>query len=276
MSKPEFEKKVPVTTVVNHPKHGANTPYKQLDTANAHYVLHDNATSEAYIEHANMRGVTPEMMLWFFKHLDCYTTYNPATGDFDGPEIAVYRLWHCRDHIAIKLLKPGKYIEDADCAVSYDSTFSINEIILQKYPIESCSLVYDLYYDDEHGKRIGDGTQVNGSDGKTKNIGNFGFWLLGPLGMRCGYINHFFSVVDAEQQILSFHTQFILGSPSIKILHSLLPKILPNGATPERFLKDWILHNVEESGESEKIVPILFANQDKVFRRSELLNRTVL
>ena len=43
----------------------------------------------------------------------------------------------------------------------------------------------------------------------------------------------------------------------------------------EVMLKDWVLHNVEETGETEKFVPTLYNNQDKVYKLAEIQNRRV-
>jgi hypothetical protein len=267
---------IPITKVINQPSHGPNTPYKQLDSANAFFTYHKDGTYEAYIEHSPMHNMTPEMLIWFFKHLDCYTRYNPCTKSFDGPEIPVYRLWHCRDHIAISPEKPGTDPIDKDCAISLGSTFTIEEILIQKHPVKASSIVYDLYYDYPDGTRIGGGSAPNGTNAHTSNIGNFGFWLLGPLGVQGGYINHYFQVIDPEKKTMAFQTRFVLGSKKFGPLNKLIKYLAPGRVAPDRLLKDWILHNIEESGETENIVPVLYANQDKVLRKSEITTRMVI
>ena len=43
----------------------------------------------------------------------------------------------------------------------------------------------------------------------------------------------------------------------------------------DRLMKDWILYNIEQSSETENLVPVLYANQDKVVKKSELQTREV-
>ena len=267
----ELGERIPMDTVMHEPSLGPNKPYKQLDSAEAFFTYHQDGTYEAYIRHAPMRGVTPEMLIWFFKHLDCYTRYNPYTKNFDGPEVSVYKLWHLRDHIAITQIKPGKHEEDKDSAIAYGSTFQIEETLIQKHAVKASSIVYDLYYDFKNGERIGEGTSDNGTNGFETEKGNFGFWLLGPANVKIGFIDHYFQVVDEEKQMMNFQTRFVVGDKSYGLINKVI-EIAMN----DRLLKDWILHNVEESGETENIVPALFANQDKVIRKSEILAREVM
>ena len=51
------------------------------------------------IEHDNIKGVTPDMMRWWFENLDMTTKWNGV--DFSGPEVSFYHLWHHRDHVAV-------------------------------------------------------------------------------------------------------------------------------------------------------------------------------
>jgi len=268
--KREFGQRSPIKVVENEPSFGSNKPYKQLDSSNSFFTYHEDGRYEAYIEHAPMHGVTPEMLIWFFKHLDCYTRYNPYLKNFDGPEISVYKLWHLRDHIALTGIKPGEAEEDQACAIAYGSTFEIQECLLQKHDVKASSFVYDLYYEFEDGTTIGKGTKENGTNGFEHNMGNFGFWLLGPANVYIGFINHFFQIVDPEKMIMNFQTQFVVGRKSFGLINKVIEHSLS-----DQLMKDWILHNVEESGETENIVPTLFANQDQVLRKDEIIQRIV-
>ena len=51
------------------------------------------------IEHDDLKGVTPDMLKWWFENMAGTTTWNGS--DFSGPEIFLYHLWHHRDHIRI-------------------------------------------------------------------------------------------------------------------------------------------------------------------------------
>ncbi|MEL7122599.1 MAG: hypothetical protein AAFO07_24345 [Bacteroidota bacterium] len=250
---------------------GPNRPYKQLEDAKAYFTYHQDGRYEAYIEHPPMHGVTPDMLIWFFKHLDCYTRYNPYSKTFDGPEISVYKLWHLRDHIGITAKKPGALEEDKEYAIAYGSTFEIEEVLIQKHHVKASSIVYDLYYEDEAGNVIGKGTKDNGTNGFESNIGNFGFWLLGPANIKIGYLDHYFQVVDSVNKVMNFQTRFVAGRENFGPVNKVIEHSLS-----DQLMKDWILHNIEESGESENIIPALFENQEMIVRKSELMKRKVL
>ncbi|MEL6916607.1 MAG: hypothetical protein AAFO99_02640 [Bacteroidota bacterium] len=264
-------KKERVNEVANQLAWGANKPYKQLEDAEAFFTYHEDGRYEAYIEHPPIHGVTPEMLIWFFKHLDCYTRYNPYTKNFDGPEISLYKLWHMRDHIGITPKKPGELKEDKDCAIAYGSTFEIEEVLIQKHYVKASSIVYDLYYEDKAGNTIGKGTKANGTNGFESNMGNFGFWVLGPANIKIGFLDHYFQVIDPVNKVLNFQTRFVAGRASYGPINKVIERSLS-----DQLMKDWMLHNIEESGESENIVPALFENRDKVVRKSELMKRRVI
>jgi DAPG hydrolase PhiG domain len=48
-----------------------------------------------WIEHDVIRGVTPHMLVWWFKHLE-------GDMDYDRQRLNRYRVWHPRDHLSIK------------------------------------------------------------------------------------------------------------------------------------------------------------------------------
>lgn len=48
-----------------------------------------------WIEHETIRGVTPRMLAWWFRHLEGELVYQ-------GRRLTRYRVWHPRDHLAIE------------------------------------------------------------------------------------------------------------------------------------------------------------------------------
>ena len=84
-------------------KNGFFGPMKGLDSAKWHFKRLDNGQFETYVEFDIMKGLTPEMMLWWWNNLDTFTTYNGK--DFTGPKVRLYRWWHPFDHIKIEHVK---------------------------------------------------------------------------------------------------------------------------------------------------------------------------
>jgi len=140
-----------------------------------------------------------------------------------------------------------------------------------KHPVAAPSRAYDLHYDFPDGTRIGGGISPNRTNGHQTNKGNFGFWVLGPAGIRLGYLDHYFQVIDPENDILAFQTRFVVGRPNSWLLNKIIHKSIP-----DRLMKDWILHNIEESGETEDLVPALYNNPTKVLRKTEITRRKVI
>jgi len=56
-----------------------------------------------------IRGVTPAMLVWWFKHVERRFLY-------DGQRLNRYRVWHPRDHIAIKYLRRNRTARSASVA----------------------------------------------------------------------------------------------------------------------------------------------------------------
>lgn len=68
---------------------------KHVASAQSGIDILDDGRIRCWIEHEVLRGVTPKMLVWWFKHLE-------GTVVINGQTISRYRLWHPRDHIAIE------------------------------------------------------------------------------------------------------------------------------------------------------------------------------
>ncbi|MCY3970173.1 MAG: hypothetical protein OXG74_09580 [Acidobacteria bacterium] len=205
------------------PKTGFFGPMKGLDSVRHRVERLSGGRLRASIEHGTMKGVSPEMLRWWFENIDTWTRYNGS--DFTGPLVPVYRYWHPFDHITVRWrrrvyvrgrLGPGSVIE-------------IHEDIGGKHPVRARARVSK--FDDE--------------------AFNFDL-LLGGL-LRVGSLDHLYAEVEGG---CSFYTEARVGV-RVPIIGRLLNWIIRRQFT-EELLRDWIVHNVEESGETEKFVPALF------------------
>ena len=68
---------------------------KAEESARSGIELLPDGRIRCWIEHEIIRGVTPQMLVWWFKHLE---------GDMlvEGRRVSRYRVWHPRDHVAIE------------------------------------------------------------------------------------------------------------------------------------------------------------------------------
>ncbi len=205
------------------PKIGFFGPMKSADSARYGVEHLPGGRLRAWIEHDPMKGVTPEILRWWFENIDTWTRYNG--NDLTGPSVPVYRYWHPFDHIAVRWrrrvyvrgrLGPGSVIE-------------IHDDIGGKHAVRAKARV--SRFDDE--------------------AFNFDL-LLGGL-IRVGSLDHLYAEVEGGS---SFYTEARIGV-EVPIIGRLLNWVIRRQFT-EELLRDWIVHNIEESGETEKFVPALF------------------
>ncbi len=71
---------------------------KSVDSAVRSISVLDDGRLHIAISHEVIRGVTPEMLLWWFRNLEGNMYY-------DGRIFPRYRVWHPRDHISISYKK---------------------------------------------------------------------------------------------------------------------------------------------------------------------------
>lgn len=88
----------------------------------------------------------------------------------------------------------------------------------------------------------------------------FGFWLQFN-GLRVGHIDHFMKPANGGRDT-EFRVRLRVGRPGNGLLNYMIPKV---SMISTQMLFDWALHNVEESGESEKIIPELRKLPDSAF-----------
>jgi hypothetical protein len=199
-------------------------PMKTLASARQDVEELGGGRVRAWIEHETMRGVTPEMLRWWFENIDATTRWNGH--DFSGAEVPVYRLWHPYDHIAVRW---RRRVLDPAGRLARGSLLEIQENLGATIPVRARARV--TRFDDEA----------------------FDFELLqGPI--RFGELLHHYTAVDGGA---SFYTEMRVDV-QLPMIGSLLTRLARRFRANDRLLRTWIQHNVEESGETEKFVPALF------------------
>jgi hypothetical protein len=74
--------------------------FKSVDSAKSWIDELPDGRVAFCIEHELLRGVSPEMIIWFLNHMTDLI-------EVGGQTVQQYRLWHPRDHISMTYLKPG-------------------------------------------------------------------------------------------------------------------------------------------------------------------------
>jgi hypothetical protein len=179
----------------------------------------------ASIQHDTMHGVTPEMVRWWFEHIDERTHFNGR--DFSGPAVPAYRMWHPFDHIDVSWVRR---VYDRSGRLAPGSVIRIEENIGARYPVRAKARV--TKFDD----------------------GAFNFSpLLGGL-IPVGTLIHEYAETERG---CSFYTEMLIGT-TLPLIGPFVNSLIRRFVASEDFLQAWIVHNIEESGETEQFVPRLF------------------
>lgn len=179
------------------------------------------------IEHDTVHGCTPQMIRWWFENLGRQTTWDGI--GFEGPQISFYHLWHHRDHVSVMPLT-GKHNKGFGAHEKSRITEQFNDHH-EKIKVD----VFTERLDDEHF--------------------NFSVKKFGFTGVR---LNHFYS---AESDGARFYAETIVGL-DVPILGWIFNWLVLPFIYSRKTAEHWIAHNVEETGRSESIIPVLF-NHDK-------------
>ena len=91
---------------------------KTLDTAHAEVEILADGRIRCWIEHEVLHGITPQMLVWWFKHLEGDITY-------EGQRLCRYRVWHPRDHIAIQYSR-----RNADGSIGVGCVIHLTEMLV--------------------------------------------------------------------------------------------------------------------------------------------------
>lgn len=181
------------------------------------------------IEHDDIAGVTPQMLRWWFENMAGTTTWNGV--DFSGPEILSYHLWHHRDHIRVTP------ITDAP-----DGTTNNGFRVGARSRIDE---QFNDYRDRIH--QVMHTTVLDDTE--------FTFTILGPGDRPAGRITHRYAPVDGG---VSFYAE-----TAVDFEVPLVGPLLNRTVGPKVFGRDtadhWIKHNIEETGRTQDILPVLYA-----------------
>jgi hypothetical protein len=179
------------------------------------------------IEHEEIKGCTPAMMRWWFENLAATTSWNGV--DFSGPEVSHYHLWHHRDHIAVVPLRDGP--ANGSNGFAQGATTVIRE-------------QFNDYRD-----------LINATVTTTRLDDTEFTFVIKRFGLTVGRIVHLYHETDTG---LRFYAETEIGvkTPVLGLLFNWLVRpFVYSKATASH----WIKHNIEETGQSEIVVPPLYA-----------------
>lgn len=194
---------------------------KTVDSAHSGVEVLPDGRLRCWIEHDTLRGVTPPMLDWWFRHLE---------GDmvFEGQRLSRYKVWHPRDHISVSYTK-----RLADGSVGVGAQLHIVEVFGGN-PRHRVDALSDIVRLDEQG------------------FGHRPKWH----GLRAAAMDYSFQALPEGTRYANSLTVGI-ASPWARPINYLIRRFVFDTERAHA----WIRHNIEEVGQFERFLPELFKQE---------------
>ena len=213
---------------------------KPNDSAYFEIDTRPNGQFSVVLNHALLRGVTAEMIHWWFRHFPNLSVRLENVPQYDGKSVPAYMLWHPVDHHSAAL--SGKIAPDG--APVPGTMIHIREAMQYetygwKYPVDAKLKIFYV-----------------GSDG----------WAMGKVLPLLGPVMmlriHFKDVLDGEKHTgVHYHYEVVIGASGSNPVARFVNARLSAEFGPE-FFSAWQRHNVIEVGTFEAFLPALYAQRD--------------
>ena len=193
---------------------------KPRETAETEVSVLEDGRLKLWIRHEVLSGVTPAMLVWWFKNLE---------GDvrIGGRTVARYRVWHPRDHIAFRYAR-----RCPDGTIGPGAVFHIREAFARnpRWSIDVLSHVEKL---DESG------------------------FIHAPqrFGRKVAHLEYIFESVPGGTRYTNW---LIAGVPGIAPLVRPINRLVRAQVFPDDKARAWLTHNVEEVGNLQSFLPELY------------------
>lgn len=185
------------------------------------------------IEHDTIKGCTPAMIRWWFENLAATTMWNGD--DFSGPQVSHYHLWHHRDHISVTPLADGQ-------GPSPNRGFALG-----------ATSVIREQFNDVHDRISAQATVTCFDDSE------FTFTVR-QFGIPVARLTHRYHPIGDD---LRFYTDTEIGLKT-PVLGPLFNWLIRPWLYSKKTAEYWIKHNIEETGQTEAILPALYEARLKV------------
>lgn len=194
------------------------------------------------LEHSLLRGVTSEMISWWFKNFaNLRVTLNDVEG-YEGKKVPAYLLWHPSDHINAQFKgQLGKNnIARAGAKIHIQETMQYKKYDF-KYPVDQ---ELEIFYREDDGWGMGK---------KIPLIGTMVF-------LRISYKDVY---EDGKIIGVHYHYEVVAGTNKQNIIAKAINKKMVGGYTAE-FWEAWITHNTIEVGVFENFLPALYNQRNEL------------
>lgn len=210
--------------------------------SSSHFDIHqkDNGQFCVVLNHALLRGVSAEMLQWWFLNFTRLKVRLRDIPGFEGQQVPAYWLWHPVDHLSAKLsgtLGPGG-IAQQGCSIQIREAMQYDRYGW-KYPVDAKLKVSYV-----------------GPDG----------WAMGKVLPLIGPVMmlriNFKDVYENGQHVgVHYHYEVVIGATGNSPVARFINKRITGEFGPE-FFAAWQRHNVIEVGTFENFLPALFAQKD--------------
>lgn len=218
-----------------------NYGWELKPTSSTHFNIRkrDNGQFFCVLNHALLRGVTSEMIFWWFRHFQNMQVTLDDIANYEGKKVPAYLLWHPSDHVNATLKgKIGpKFLAEAGDTIHIQEAMQYNKYGW-KYGVDKELKVFYC-----------------GQDG----------WAMGKklpiLGEAMVLRIHFKDVKEGENIIgVHYHYEVVIGLSGQDLVSKCINRKLTKQASTT-FFEAWHLHNTIEVGTFENFLPVLFAQR---------------
>lgn len=195
---------------------------KPLESAETVVSVMPDGRLKLWIRHAPLRGVTPAMLAWWFRHIE-------GEVEIAGRRVPRYRAWHPCDHIAFRYAR-----RLPDGSIGPGAVFHITEAFAR-----NPAWIIDVH------------TTV-------EKLDETGF-IHGPrhLGIKVAHMEYEFEAIPEGTR----YTNWLIAGPDAPLIGPLLNAIVRPRLFPDDKARAWLTHNVEEVGNFESFLPALYASE---------------
>ena len=194
------------------------------------------------LEHSLLRGVTTEMIYWWFQHFpNMWVTLDDTPG-YKGQKVPAYFLWHPYDHVNAWLT--GKLGPDNTSIPG--AKINIQEAMYTKkyglkYPVNDA---LEIFYCTKDGWAMG------------KKVPFLGLMMVLRISFKDVYEKGLIKGVH-------YHYEIVVGTHKKNLLAKAINKKLSKKFGPD-FLDAWHTHNTIEVGVFENFLPAIYAQRDQL------------
>ena len=209
--------------------------------SSSYFEIHQKPNGQfcAVLNHALLRGVSADMLQWWFLNFTRMSVRLVDVPGYEGQQVPGYWLWHPVDHLSAELggdLGPGG-IPQPGCSIQIREAMQYDRYGW-KYPVDARLQV----------------TYV-GDDG----------WAMGRVLPLIGPVMmlriHFKDVLEAGQHVgAQYHYEVVIGASGNNPVSRFINSRISGQFGPE-FFAAWHRHNVIEVGTFENFLPALFAQR---------------